>query len=199
MASCMTAITITAYILIVGWFILTFRSCTSTDLQRRKLWRWYVVLMVAWFGVIYYLQHFDKDPSYWMDEYMSYTMGFGWALPAIIAQGFNRRRSGSAIIQLNPRILDIAMAIVFIIFMMWISFVYAPSYYENKSWSSLISVIVCAILVTIAFSIMFVQKTVFYTKVFSIDGFFGCGQISNRTHGRITNSYCREEKRDHSA
>jgi hypothetical protein len=172
MATYMTIIIIAAYILIVGWFILTFLTCTSiSDSQRRKLYRWYAVLMVAWFGVIYYLQHFDKDPSYWVDEYMSHTMGFGWALPAIIAQAFNRHRFAATVIRLERTVLGIAIAIIFIIFMIWTCFVYAPSYYENKSWSSLISVIVCAILVTIAFPIMYVQKTVFYGDGISYRGF----------------------------
>jgi hypothetical protein len=169
----MTITIIAAYILLIWVFIVTFRSCTAaSDLQRRKLLKWNVVLIIAWGVVIYYLQHNNKYSSSWVDACMEYFVAFGWAWPSIIAQAFNSHRYGSAIIQLKPTIFNIAIAIICIIVMILIVFVYAPSYYENMSWWRLISFIMCYIPVALALPIMYVQKTAFYTG-----GIFYCGLL----------------------
>ena len=144
-------------LLIVGLaalFVLSYGVFTHvSDSQRRNFSIPYYLLILAWFGIVYYLEHSNKLSSAWIDGYQSCAMCLAFAWPYITAYLINRQRY-PAIIRFKRTLYDISTSIIWSAFMIYVVFLYAPSYYARMPFWNLILFILSAISVMITFTIM---------------------------------------------
>ncbi len=162
----MTPFVIIGYIVITGMFILGLLAYTSASYsQRQRLLDGYAVLTVTFLGIWIYFERSNEYRSAVVDNYTVNAMAFGYCWPVLIGRLIVQQRvkqhMGPSIVHLKPDIYELTVGIVGTVFLLWVSFVYAPAYYEKPLYSN-ISFLLFSIPAIVLSVIMTIQKTVFH-------------------------------------